>query len=91
MERDPSKKDLNGFLKRLRHQLDLYTLNGYHYKQDIEDVTMDINPAGEGGKAAVTLSTFDNAPVYYTTDGSEPTAASQQYNGPVTLDGNTIQ
>lgn len=87
---NPEKKNLNGFLKRLRHQLDLYTLNGYHYKQDIEDVTMDINPVGEGGKAAITLNTFDNAPVYYTTDGSEPTAASQQYNGPVTLDGNTV-
>ena len=87
---NPEKKNLDGFLKRLRHQLDLYTLNGYHYKQDIEDVTMDINPVGEGGKAAITLNTFDNAPVYYTTDGSEPTAASQQYNGPVTLDGNTV-
>ena len=87
---NPEKKNLDGFLKRLRHQLDLYTLNGYHYKQDIEDVTMDINLVGEGGKAAITLNTFDNAPVYYTTDGSEPTAASQQYNGPVTLDGNTV-
>ena len=64
------EKDLDGFLKRLRHQLDLYTLNGYHYKEDIEDVTMDINPAGDAGKAVVTLSTFDNAPVYYTTDGT---------------------
>ena len=51
---------------------------------------MDINPAGEGGKAAVTLSTFDNAPVYYTTDGTEPTAASPLYKDPIVLDGNTV-
>ena len=87
---NPAGKDLNSFLKRLRHQLDLYTLNGYHYKQDIEDVTMDISPAGKEGKAAVTLTTFDNAPVYYTTDGSEPTSASQCYNGPVITDGKTV-
>lgn len=83
------EKDLDGFLKRLRHQLDLYTLNGYHYKEDIEDVTMDINPAGDAGKAVVTLSTFDNAPVYYTTDGTEPTETSSRYQEPFTIDGQT--
>lgn len=83
------EKDLDGFLKRLRHQLDLYTLNGYHYKEDIEDVTMDINPAGDAGKAVVTLSTFDNAPVYYTTDGTEPTETSSHYQEPFTIDGQT--
>lgn len=83
------EKDLDGFLKRLRHQLDLYTLNGYHYKEDIEEVTMDINPAGDAGKALVTLSTFDNAPVYYTTDGTEPTEASSRYQEPFTIDSQT--
>ena len=80
---------MDGFLKRLRHQLDLYTLNGYHYKEDIEDVTMDINPAGDAGKAVVTLSTFDNAPVYYTMDGTEPTETSLRYQEPFTIDGQT--
>lgn len=34
---EPEKKNLDDFLKRLRHQLDIYTLRGYHYKQDIEE------------------------------------------------------
>lgn len=34
---EPGKKNLDGFLKRLRHQLDIYTLRGYNYKQDIEE------------------------------------------------------
>ena len=72
---NPKQKNLDNFLGRLRHQLDLYVLYGYHYKQDIDNVTIDIN-AGENGQALVTLSTFDNAPVFYTTDGSEPTASS---------------
>ena len=83
------EKDLDGFLKRLRHQLNLYMLNGYHYKEDIEEVTMDINPAGDAGKALVTLSTFDNAPVYYTTDGTEPTETSSRYQEPFTIDSQT--
>ena len=86
---NPAKKDLNGFLKRLRHQLDLYELYGFHYKMDIEDVTIDVEPKGEGGTAVITLNTFDNAPVYYTLDGSEPSAASQQYTQPFTVDKTT--
>ena len=86
---NPEKKDLNGFLKRLRHQLDLYALYGFHYKEDIEEVTISAEPKGENGAADVTLSTFDNAPVYYTLDGSEPTAQSQQYTQPFTVDKTT--
>lgn len=86
---NPAQKDLNSFLKRLRHQLDLYALSGYHYKEDIEDVTISAGPQGEGGEAVVSLTTFDNAPVFYTTDGSEPTAESPVYTQPFTLKGET--
>ena len=74
---------------RLRHQLDLYSLYGFHYKEDIEDVVIEATPVGEGGKADVALKTFDNAPVYYTLDGSEPTAQSAAYAEPFTIDGTT--
>ena len=83
---EPGKKDLNSFLKRLRHQLDIYTLKGYNYKQDIEEATIEISPAAEGGKTLVTLTTFDQAPMYYTTDGSNPTTASQRYEAPFTAE-----
>ena len=83
---NPKQKNLDNFLGRLRHQLDLYVLYGYHYKQDIDNVTIDIN-AGENGQALVTLSTFDNAPVFYTTDGSEPTASSAAYTEPFPVQG----
>lgn len=85
---NPQAKDLDNFLGRLRHQLDLYTLNGYHYRQDINDVVLDINPSATVGNSSVTLTTFDNAPTYYTTDGTEPTAASQLYKGPFDISGN---
>ncbi|MDE5710851.1 MAG: family 20 glycosylhydrolase [Bacteroides sp.] len=82
---NPAKKDLGGFLKRLRHQLDLYGVHSCHYKEDIEDVTISVSPKGQDGAAVVELSTFDNAPVYYTLDGSEPTDQSQLYTEPFTI------
>lgn len=82
---NPAKKDLGGFLKRLRHQLDLYALHSCHYKEDIEDVTISVSPKGQDGAAVVELSTFDNAPVYYTLDGSDPTEQSQLYTEPFTI------
>lgn len=82
---NPAKKDLNGFLKRLRHQLDLYQLYGLNYKKDIEDVTIDVEPEGENETAIISLNTFDHAPTYYTLDGSEPSASSQQYRQPFTI------
>ena len=86
---NPAQKNLDNFLGRLRHQLDLYSLYGFHYKEDIEDVVIEATPTGEGGKANVALKTFDNAPVYYTLDGSEPTAQSTAYAEPFTIDGTT--
>lgn len=86
---NPAKKDLGGFLDRLRHQLDLYGLHSCHYKEDIEDVTISVRPKGQDGAALVELSTFDNAPVYYTLDGSEPTDQSQLYTEPFTINQTT--
>lgn len=82
---NPAKKNLDSFLKRLRHQLDIYRLYGYHYREDIEEAAIEISPVSEEGKALVTLKTFDNAPIYYTTDGTVPTTASLRYDMPFTV------
>ncbi len=85
---NPAKKNLDSFLKRLRHQLDIYRLYGYHYREDIEEAAIEISPVSEEGKALVTLKTFDNAPIYYTTDGTVPTTASLRYDMPFTVSQN---
>lgn len=85
---NPAKKNLDSFLKRLRHQLDIYRLYGYHYREDIEEAAIEISPVSEEGKALVTLKTFDNAPIYYTTDGTVPTTASLRYDMPFTVNQN---
>ena len=86
---NPANKNLDGFLKRLRHQLDLYTLYGFHYKEDIEDVVIEATPTGKEGEAVIALNTFDIAHVYYTLDGTEPTETSLTYTQPFTIEGKT--
>ena len=82
---NPEKKNLDNFLKRLEHQLDLYTVHGYHYKQDIYEANINIKEKKESNEATVTLTTFDKVPTYYTLDGSEPTATSTRYEKPFTV------
>lgn len=84
----PERKNLDNFLQRLPHQLALYTAYGLHYKDDINQVDIDIKPSDKKEVSTVTLSTFDNAPIYYTLDGMEPTTASLLYKGPFTIYGN---
>ena len=82
---NPEKKNLDCFLKRLQHQLDLYTAHGYHYKQDIYEANININAKKGSKEATVTLTTFDKVPTYYTLDGTEPTTASLRYEKPFTV------
>ena len=81
----PEKKNLESFLKRLGHQIDIYGAYGYNYKKDIDDVNIEIE-SKEDGTAEVSFSTFDNADVYYTTDNSEPSKTSLKYKEPFIID-----
>ena len=83
---EPQNKDFDSFLNRLKHQIDIYEAYGYNYKQDIYDVNIKVEK-GEDGKSKVSMITYDGAPVYYTTDGTEPNVQSNSYNGEFVLDG----
>ena len=86
---NPQKKDLDCFLKRLQHQLDVYTAHGYHFKQDIFEATINFEAHKDSDKATVSMETYDKVPVYYTLDGSEPTATSTRYEKPFVVTNNT--
>ena len=79
----PEKKNTAGFIQRLPHQLELYSVYGLHYKEDIRQVDIDIRPLEEKDRILVTMSTFDNAPIYYTNDGMDPTTSSLLYKQPL--------
>lgn len=74
-----NKKDYNKFLSRLPQLLHIYDKLGYNYATHVYNIDATFTPNTEKGILQVTFKTTDNAPIYYTTDGSEPTATSNLY------------
>lgn len=83
----PEKKDYADFTQRLPRLIKFYQRDSMNYAKHIFDIqaeytTIQEEEDGSGSGAIVaTLRTIDNAPIYYTLDGTEPTTASEQYNG----------
>ncbi|HBK40588.1 MAG TPA: beta-N-acetylhexosaminidase, partial [Porphyromonadaceae bacterium] len=72
----PEKKNYEAFLTRLPGLLNLYGKLGYNYATHVFDVQAKMIPNFETNSLDVELSTIDNAPVYYTLDGTVPTVSS---------------
>ena len=72
----PEKKDFKGFVNRLPRLLDIYEARDWNYAGHVFDVNGTVTPDANAKALKVTLSTFDGAPVRYTTDGTEPTSES---------------
>lgn len=90
----PEKKDYKDFVKRLVSLVHLYQRDGLNYAKHIFDIQAEISTPQAGSSsertAQITLSTVDNAPIYYTLDGSQPSEKSQQYdNTGITIDKTT--
>ncbi|NDV79555.1 glycoside hydrolase family 20 protein [Dysgonomonas sp. 511] len=77
----PENKDYEKFLPRLAGLMKYYKKMGYNYATHITEIAAEIKPAGN--ELIVKLFTYDNAPVYYTLDGSEPTEKSTKYEEPL--------
>lgn len=74
-----SKKNYQDFLKRLPRLIYMYKAEDYNYAKHVFDVTAEFNSNPTDGTLDVTLTTLDGAPIHYTLDGTEPTAASPVY------------
>lgn len=73
------KKDYQNFLTRLPQLVATYDVHNYNYATHVFDVNAKFIPNEADGTLDITLSTIDGSPIYYTLDGTEPTAASQLY------------
>lgn len=81
----PEQKDYTAFMKRLPHLLDHYRLEDYQYAKVIHNVKLQLTTDTIRRAVMAQLSTFDQAEIHYTTDGSEPTLASPRYTEPLAL------
>lgn len=77
----PELKNYTEFQQRLISLMKHYDVYQYNYAKHLFDVSVAFNPNNEDNCVDVNLTTVDNAPIYYTLDGTTPTAASEKYNG----------
>lgn len=77
----PEKKNFQQFLKRLVPLVAIYQARGYNYAKHVFDVKAEITPDFQRGVQDIKLFTIDDAPIYYTLDGSQPSAQSTRYDG----------
>ncbi len=73
------QKDYRSFQKRVVRLMELYRRNGWNYARHLYDLHADFRPDMEKRQIDVALDVIDDAPIYYTLDGSEPTTHSTRY------------
>ena len=84
----PEDKDYDDFKQRIIPLVELYDIKGYNYAKHIFDVNAIFTTDTIKNTVVATLNTIDGRPIYYTTDGSEPTEASAQYKKPIEITSN---
>lgn len=87
---EANKKDYKDFTSRLPHLLELYHKEGYNYAKHIYDLKASFSPQSKDKTVQIALSTIDNAPIYYTIDGSEPDQSSTSYEKPISITQSSI-
>ena len=82
----PEKKDYSDFTKRLPRLLAFYDRDSLNYGKHVFDIKSNITSDPDKKAVMIELSTVDNAPVYYTLDGTEPTPTNgTKYEAPITI------
>jgi hexosaminidase len=82
----PSEKNWEDFKRRMEAQYARYKAIGINHSESAYNVRQRVVIESAVSKATVTLSTDSYQPqIFYTIDGSEPTAGSKQYAKPFDL------
>ncbi|WP_448907768.1 glycoside hydrolase family 20 protein [Hoylesella shahii] len=81
----PEKKNFDDFANRMPQLLNVYKLNKYNYGRHLFNVNIDVTAADKPGSINITLTARKGAAIYYTLDGSKPTAKSNRYTQTFTV------
>lgn len=84
----PENKDYEDFKQRIIPLVELYDIKGYNYAKHIFDVNATFTTDTTKNCVIAELNTIDGRPIYYTTDGSEPSEASAIYKKPIEIKAN---
>ena len=79
----PGGKDFEDFKQRLLPLFDIYDAKGYNYAKHLLDINARFTTDTVRNAISVALDVLGDIPVYYTLDGSEPTAESARYTAPL--------
>ncbi|MEO6838976.1 MAG: glycoside hydrolase family 20 protein, partial [Ginsengibacter sp.] len=78
-------KNYVDFYHRLQNQFKVFGEKGFNYCPG--NFTVAIKPTSQDGKLFVTLSSeIPGSSIYYTTNGNDPDAGSDQYKSPIQID-----
>lgn len=82
----PENKDYKDFISRLEHYQKRLDIWGVNYANHIYEVTGEVKNT-EGKLTYELNTTSDSYPIYYSTDGSEP---SEKYTNPIEVTSSTV-
>jgi hexosaminidase len=83
---EPKHKNWDDFNRRLQAHFRYFDKQGINYCPGDYTIHFKLIPNPEGGDSLLQMETeIYQAEIRYTTDGTEPTARSQVYNGPIAL------
>lgn len=83
----PENKKWENFIAALPNIISIYDVLGYNYAKTIFEITAEIKNNPQKQAVEVVLSTLNDAPIYYTLNGSDPTTADVRYTSPIEIKG----
>jgi hexosaminidase len=81
----PEKKSYKDFTGRLISLMKIYEREGLNHAGHIFDIKVEFVPVSSDKAVKIILSTVDDAPIYYTLNGTSPDANSARYDSPLSI------